>query len=96
MSYKPRPRLPLAPALPYVAAEIDWHREASNNPSAGYPIALATLAGATRRTAHRWLTEQAIPERWADRLACALGEHPATIWGADYWRLATSEGDTRP
>lgn len=44
----------------------------------------AEVAGCSLRTVVRWRTSRAIPLRWADRVAVALGVHPLAIWPDDY------------
>jgi len=92
-----RPRLPLAPLLPYLQPEIDAINErnrpdgAADNPGntkAGPPAALAHLLGCERRKAQRITSEGQIREDDADRIAIRLGYHPALIWGTAWWDLA--------
>lgn len=95
MSPPPIPRLPLAPLLPYLQAEIDAINEANRAvhgyAPAGPPAAIEALLGCRRRKAQRITTDGQINERDADHIAIRLGYHPALIWGTAWWDLARTE-----
>jgi len=50
---------------------------------------LASLLGVHASLVRRWRRE-GLNELWADRVACALGVHPWTLWG-DRWFLPVWE-----
>lgn len=47
---------------------------------------LARRAGMTVRSMQKRLYEP-LTWRTADRLACALGLHPALVWGDEWWQI---------
>lgn len=62
-----------------------WHCNSSNvgtAPRTGCITSwdLAEWAGVSRRTAIRWMAVGAVPIYDADKMATAIGVHPATIW----------------
>lgn len=69
--------------LPYV----DVERFLRDRGGAGRYTArrIAEMCAVTRGTVQRWKQAGTIPEFAADRLACELGVHPATIWGDVWW-----------
>jgi len=69
------PRLPLAPARPYLRAIA-----ADRHACAAEPAALAAVLGVTIRTAQRWHHADELPEYRADELAAALDLHPLNLW----------------
>jgi hypothetical protein len=93
------PRLPLAPLLPYLVTEARWldernhRRHPKANSPAGPPAALESLIGCTRRTAQRIVSAGQIREDDADRIAAALGYHPADIWGGAWWALNPEDAE---
>lgn len=73
MSDAPYPWSPVAERLAYLA-------------STGRPVSVKTLverSGVTRRTIQRYRTN-GLTDAGADRIACALGIHPALLW-PDWW-----------
>lgn len=44
------------------------------------PNDIATVTGMSRRTIYRWVLRDAIPVRFTDRCAVALGLHPINVW----------------
>ena len=48
---------------------------------------LANRIGVSRRTVHRWARD-GVPSGQADRIAVAIGSHPAYIW-PDHWNRTT-------
>jgi lambda repressor-like predicted transcriptional regulator len=53
--------------------------------------ALAELAGTSTRQLERWKAAGRIRAVMADRVAVAIGMHPAEIWGDQWWALASEE-----
>jgi hypothetical protein len=43
----------------------------------------------TDRTIHRWRAAGGLTAMAADTFACALGRHPAELWGNEWWELGT-------
>lgn len=80
-------RYPLEPALEYLGVVWTMHRtrwRSLNKPEEllepdGAVRALAELAGFAPRSIHRW-RHAGLTELVADRVAIALGAHPAVIW----------------
>lgn len=82
----PRPRLPLAPATPYLEAlRVDRHQ------SAGRAAVLADVLGVSTRSAKRYHVADELPERHADTLAARLDLHPLHLWPAE-WAALTNQG----
>lgn len=92
------PRLPLEPLEAAVGPMTLRHRSAHeprrhdagsaevDHPGGVHPR-IAELAGVSRRTVVRW-RHIGIPLELADRAACALGLHPANVWGDQWWRVS--------
>jgi transcriptional regulator with XRE-family HTH domain len=76
-----RDYLPAAPVVPYLKA---WHERHRSRPEHDYSLRqLADRAGTTDRTLRRYVTgeQKNITVASAERLAEALGETAAGIWG---------------
>ena len=80
MSQRPRRRLELAPALPYLDAHAATLARWGGEQLGGPPVALADILGCSRRHAQRFVSEGQIPELHADTLASWLGCHPINLW----------------
>jgi hypothetical protein len=74
--------LPLLPTLELEPLRVACERRGSSI------AALANLAGIHSQRAYR---AKGISWGDADRLACALGEHPSTIWGEDWWSVEAAK-----
>ena len=65
------------------------------------PVGPLLEQGWTRRGIERALGTQSsvdhdhITIHKADRIACAMGLHPAQLWGADWWQASRIEWETR-
>lgn len=55
----------------------------------GNDVQWARLLGVARAQVYEWRHGRRISAANADRLACALGLHPAEIWGFDAWLHAS-------
>lgn len=79
--------LPLDPLWAYVAAR---HRPVSRGPAHARwtcpftAVDLAEEVGVSQRQVHRWRA-QGLSWMVADRVAVALGTHPAIVWGNAFW-----------
>jgi hypothetical protein len=51
---------------------------------AGRVRLVAEAVGVTRRTVFRWARD-GLTWGAADKAACALGLHPSSVWGRDWW-----------
>lgn len=84
------PHLPLAPCEPQLLelaeAHNAQHPEQRGWFAAGLPWALKELTGCSRAHAHR-VVREGMSWEFADRLAIALGLHPANLWGQAWWDL---------
>lgn len=48
----------------------------------------AEQCGVNKWTVYRWESTRLVSVNTADRVAIALGEHPASVWGADWHAVA--------
>lgn len=75
-------RLPIGPLL----ALTDRHVAPDRAVNALGPIGvLAQWSGLPQPTIHRWQRRGSIPFYSADKVALAVGCHPAEVWGMDWW-----------
>ena len=83
MSRPPAPRLPLAPLIATVEGRR-WMVARNGGVQRTGPVKeLSRETGVTTRSIHRY-AHDGVPVDQADRMAIALGEHPAIVWG-DAW-----------
>lgn len=86
-----RPRLPLAPAHPYLDALAHDHQPGSTR--SGRAVILADLLGVCRRVGQRIATADELAEHHADRLAARLALHPCNLWPTE-WEALTEGAPT--
>lgn len=89
------PHLPIDPLWRRAAAR--WRPTTAQNRHGGpqgpgefSSTALAEACGVTRRTVSRW-RHRGLTWDKADKAACALGLHPASVWGGDWWAVVPWE-----
>lgn len=93
----PLPRsLSLAPVLARLADE-SCSRALDPDPTrrchtVGCVRAVAEHVGISRRTLHRYASKGVTIDQ-AERIADALGTHPADLWGVAAWNVALDESD---
>lgn len=90
MRYSLTPVLALAPPsppFPELMSEVmaEWYSRRMVTTPTGVRW-VAAQVGVTRRTVDRW-NREGMSEAVADRVACALGHHPVTLW-PDFGRQA--------
>jgi lambda repressor-like predicted transcriptional regulator len=56
------------------------------------PLQITAALGTAKR---RTVTVQELTVPLADRIACAVGLHPAQIWGEEWWRASEAEFELR-
>ena len=87
----PQPRLPFAPLQAVVesrAVKSAWNPAGNAVQGGGMLTSLGWRHnGWQARAWQKYRAAGQIPVMAADRLACALGMHPAEIWGEDWWDL---------
>lgn len=91
--------LPLTALHPYIGVD-DWPTGLEWGSTLGRrtpynAIRIAAACGVSRRAVHRWLNTGVIPARSAEKVAEHLGQHPATIWGDDWWGAVNDDGSLR-
>lgn len=78
MRYSLTPVLALAPPSPPPSEVMaEWYSRRMVTPTGVRWV--AAQVGVTRRTVDRW-NREGMSEATADRVACALGHHPVTLW----------------
>ena len=85
----PQPRLPFEPLRRAVESRMvksAWNPTGNSVTGAGMLSSLGWSYNSWQaKTWQKYRTLGEIPVMAADRMACAMGLHPAEIWGEDWW-----------
>jgi len=82
VSFAPLYEVALEAANRCVNPDLGWNQYAQHQ---GSTAAIADQLGVSSRTVERWKSAGDMPWLMADRLATALGHHPAELW-CEEWR----------
>lgn len=77
------PRLPFAPLMAVVERR-GWAPDPVNYQALGANRTAAMVLGVSLRTIVRW-RRHGLTWDAADKAACSLGLHPASVWGDAFW-----------
>ena len=82
--------VPLVAAINLAARNVGYARRSDGAEFKIGPARWAERQGlCSERQYHRWKKGARVSVANADRIAVALGRHPAEIWGQDWWALPT-------
>lgn len=85
---------PLVAAINLAARGVGYERRSDGHEFRVGPANWAERQGlCSERQYHRWKNGARVSVATADRIAVALGWHPAELWGHDWWALPTIEAE---
>lgn len=86
---------PLVAAIDLAARNVGYDRRSDGGEFKVGPARWVERQGlCSKRQFHRWKTGARVSVAVADRIAVALGYHPAELWGDDWWALPTIDAES--